>query len=189
MARPLFACFCGTTSLSDFPRPYITVLLPWDSRCGPHCHPVEARRGISQFLHKECPCMHGVYDRAGSEHASRWRRARCGLPLSSSTSAPRTEFGFAAQYPACTSPRTNASPLPLRTRAHGWGRCGSLSLHRTTLSFATPCQLTGALRGLEPGGEQHGPARGVTTEPRAGLETPEPRTTRSPADGCRPGFC
>src|SRR5207249_12011999 len=44
---------------------------------------------------------------------------------------------FAAQYPACASPCQRFTP-PCERRRMTRGRCGSLPLHRTTLSFATP---------------------------------------------------
>ena len=47
-------------------------------------------RGISRFPCEVLPCMLGVSDRAGSLRASRCRRARCGLPPSSTASAPRS---------------------------------------------------------------------------------------------------
>jgi hypothetical protein len=46
--------------------------------------------GISRFPHEVHPCMPGVSDRAESRCASPYRRTRCGLPSSSSTSALRS---------------------------------------------------------------------------------------------------
>ena len=66
--------------------------------------------GISRFSREVCPCMHGVSDRAGLRRVSRYRRAGCGLPPSSTASASRSEVAFAAQYPACTFPCQRFAP-------------------------------------------------------------------------------
>jgi hypothetical protein len=48
------------------------------------------RRGISRFPYKVLPYMHGVFDRAESEHTLRKRCTRCCLPSIPRTSAPRS---------------------------------------------------------------------------------------------------
>src|SRR5262249_30320835 len=48
------------------------------------------KRGISRFPHKVLACMHGVSDRAGSEHTLRWRCTRSSLPPISTASASRS---------------------------------------------------------------------------------------------------
>ena len=82
------------------------------------------RRGISRFPHKVPAYMHGVSDRAGSEYASRWRRAQCCLPPISTASASRITSCFRNwayisrlnTRPVCTS--VNASKPPSRAAPH-----------------------------------------------------------------------
>src|SRR5262249_18808360 len=53
-------------------------------------HYATDNHGISRFPCEMLPCMHGVFDRAGSRRASRSRRAWCCLPPASTASAPRS---------------------------------------------------------------------------------------------------
>ena len=81
----------------------------------------------SRFPCKVLACMLGVCDRAGSRSVLPMRRFRCGLPLSSTASAPRR--ARSSRHGACLSrlntqpARTpvNASPTPLRTVTHDSG--------------------------------------------------------------------
>ena len=67
---PLFGDFPGTTGLSDFPRPFIVVLLPWDLRRGPRHHPLGPAVGSPDFRAKH------FHTCTGSQTA-RGRRAPC----------------------------------------------------------------------------------------------------------------
>lgn len=101
-------------------------------------------RGISRFPCKALPYMLGVSDRAGSRGVSRSRRPRYGLPPSGTASAPPTGRSSAATVVISrlnTRPARspiNASPRLYGRRRMTRGRCGSLALHRMTLSFTTP---------------------------------------------------
>jgi len=83
-------------------------------------------RGISRFPCEVLPCVPGVFDRAGSHRASRWRRVGCGLPPSSTASAPRSNPPCGGAWisrldtqPA--RPPVNASPVELPPPAHDSG--------------------------------------------------------------------
>ena len=85
------------------------------------------RRGISRLPRKVLPYMPGVFDRAGSEHTSRWRHAQCCLPRSSTASASRRACCLRSR--ACISrlntqpvrPPVNASSPPSRAAPHDSG--------------------------------------------------------------------
>ena len=60
--------------------------------------------GISRFPREVSAYVHGVSDRAGLWHTSRYRCTRWGLPLSPTASASRSKSSYAAEYPARTFP-------------------------------------------------------------------------------------
>ncbi len=94
---------------------------------------VTGEDGISRFPREVVPHVLGVFDRAGSRNASRWRRPGCCLPPSPTASAPRSEFlSRLNTRPARTPVNASSRPrgLPRMTR----GRRGSLTL-RTYDSF------------------------------------------------------
>ena len=114
-----------------------SACVSWTSRCGPPRHAADGRT-------RDLP----VLARDVSVHARglRPRGVRVALALATHRvwpSASGYSVGtpdatvFAAQYPACTSPCQRFTPS-LRRLTHDSGPCGSLLLHRTTLSFATP---------------------------------------------------
>jgi len=63
------------------------------------------------------PSVHGVFDRAGFDHISRYRCARCGLPLLLTASAPRRNALSRLNTRPARTP-VNASMLPLRATPH-----------------------------------------------------------------------
>jgi hypothetical protein len=75
--------------------------------------------GISRFPNMVVPGVHGVCDRAGAERVSRWRRARCGLPLLLTASAPRRVLSRLNTRPV-RSP-VDASTPPSRAPPHDPG--------------------------------------------------------------------
>src|SRR6266404_172024 len=94
------------TSL-DFPtRPKTTTAL------GEH--------GISRFPSEVSPYVHGVSDRAGLWHTSRYRCTRWRLPLLLTASASRRKFLTRLNTRPARSP-VNASTLPLRAAPHDSG--------------------------------------------------------------------
>ena len=84
-------------------------------------------RGISRFPCRVLPYMRGVSDRAGSLGALPERRLGCGLPLTSTASAPQRAHCLRSgawisrldTQPARTP--ANASPSSSRTRTHDSG--------------------------------------------------------------------
>ena len=112
------------------------------------------RRGISRFPYKVLAYMHGVSDRAGSEHTLRWRCARYCLPTFSTASASRRACCLRSR--ACISrlntrpvrPPANASMPPSRAAPHGSGPLwfANPSTYETFIHNTLPV-LTGARRG------------------------------------------
>jgi hypothetical protein len=73
--------------------------------------------GISRFPREVSPYVHGVFDRAGLWHTSRYRRTRWGLPLSPTASTSRSKFLTRLNTRPARSP-ANASTPPLRAAPH-----------------------------------------------------------------------
>ena len=63
--QSLFEGFTGTMKLSDFPQPFIAVVLLRFTARTSRCHPPRPVRGISRFSCIELPRMLRVYDSAG----------------------------------------------------------------------------------------------------------------------------
>ena len=76
--------------------------------------------GISRFPCEVLPWVHGVCDRAGLWHTSRYRCTRWGLPLLLTASASRSNFLTRLNTRPARSP-VNASTLLLRTAPHDSG--------------------------------------------------------------------
>jgi hypothetical protein len=68
--QPLFKGFTGTIGLSDFPQPFIAVVLLRFTARTSRCHPTRPVRGISRFSCIELPRMLRVSDSAGPVHNS-----------------------------------------------------------------------------------------------------------------------
>ena len=76
--------------------------------------------GISRFPREVSPYVHGVFDRAGLWHTSRYRCTRWSLPPSPTASASRSKCPTRLDTrPACSP--VNASTLLLRTAPHDSG--------------------------------------------------------------------
>jgi len=103
--------------------------------------------GISRFPWKVFPHMHKVYDRAGSWHVSRLRHDRYCLPYRPTTSAPWTLHVLHGSILGLYIPLSTLQPWHYCHRRMTRGRCGSLDLHRMTLSFTTPYRFWPALSG------------------------------------------
>ncbi len=63
--QPLFEGFTGIIGLSDFPQPFIAVVLLRFTARASRCHPTRPVRGISRFSCIELPRMLRVSDSAG----------------------------------------------------------------------------------------------------------------------------
>ena len=81
--------------------------------------------GISRLPRKVFPYVPGVYDRAGSRSASRYRRPGCGLPPPLKASPPTASAPqsnpFRGSIPGPHRTAVNASPPPSRATAHDSG--------------------------------------------------------------------
>ena len=76
--------------------------------------------GISRFPCEALAYVHGVSDRAGLWHTSRYRCTRSGLPLLLTASASRRKFLTRLNIRPARSP-VNASTPPLRAAPHDSG--------------------------------------------------------------------
>jgi len=107
--------------------------------------------GISRFPHKVHPYMPGVFDRARASCTLPYRRSRCGLPSSSTTSAPRSTCFRRAWISRLNTqparPPVNASraQLPAPTHDSGSLRVANPSAHETFIHNTLPVS-TGARR-------------------------------------------
>ena len=91
----------------------------WDFPTRPTAFTAVGRHGISRFSREVWPCMRGVFDRAGFPGVLRWRRQRCGLPLSPTASAPRRKLSRLNGQPA--RPPVNASRRQSPASTHDSG--------------------------------------------------------------------
>jgi len=73
--------------------------------------------GISRFPREAPMCVHGVSDRAGFQHTSRYRCTGWGLPLSPTASASRRVVLTRLNTRPARSP-VNASTPPSRAAPH-----------------------------------------------------------------------
>ena len=100
----MFRRLPGTMSLSDFPRPFIGVVLLWDSPRGPLGHHPAAKHGTSRLPKEMFPYVFAASDRAEPDK----RVTLAASPISPSTSTDRVgtpkERAVATQYPARTYP-------------------------------------------------------------------------------------
>src|SRR6266545_4304139 len=112
------------------PRYYGAVRLPalvhhrrvsWDFPMRSAAPSATDERGLSRFPFAVLGHVPGVSDRAGSDHASRWRRGQHGLPLASTASAPRSGSWISRLNTRPVPPPVNASQSPLRTPTHDSG--------------------------------------------------------------------
>src|SRR5229473_2904778 len=135
----LFGDFAGTTGLSDCPWSCITGVCPWTSRCGLWRHPPGATTGspgsrarcvrtCSGSLTARDSLVSCILDTPDVAFRFLPRRRRPGGVV------------FRGSLPGLHVPLSTLRGRPRMTR----GRCGLLTLHRTTLAFATPRRFSPA---------------------------------------------
>ena len=134
----LFGDFSGTTGPSDFPRPSITGVCPWTSRCS--LRPLVPQAdvgppGSRARCFRACP---------GSQTARGPLASRAGdalgvaFRLSPRRRHPGVVQSFRGSIPGPHVPLSTLHPRPYGRWRMTRSRCGSLRLHRTKLPFATP---------------------------------------------------
>jgi hypothetical protein len=116
----LFGDFPGTVGLSELPRSVRHRRTSLDFPMRPKATAALGEPGISRFPREVSTYVHGVSDRAGLWHTSRYRCTRWGLPLLLTASASRSEFLTRLNTRPARSP-VNASTLPLRAAPHDSG--------------------------------------------------------------------
>jgi hypothetical protein len=100
-------------------------------------HVAPGKNGNSRFPCEVLPYVHGVFDRAGSQHTSRYRYAKCGLPLLLTASTSRSKFLTRLDTRPICSP-VNASMPPLRVAPHDSGSMWLAIPSSCDFSFTTP---------------------------------------------------
>lgn len=140
----LFGSFPGTTGLSDFPRSSITGVCPWTSRrglpnpsrqatAGSPGSRVRCVRTCSGSLTAQGPVVPRDIGTTGFAFRFPPQRRHPGVPAASATG-----HGFRGSIPGPHFPLSTLRPRPCERRRMTRSRCGSLFLHRMTLSFTTP---------------------------------------------------
>ncbi len=118
--QSLFEGFTGTMKLSDFPQPFIAVVLLRFTAQTSRCHPTRPVRGISRFSCIECPRMRGVSDSAGPVHDSLTNALHCvAFPIVQRGRHPGGVISELNTRPAL--PPVNASRAASRLPAHDSG--------------------------------------------------------------------
>ena len=127
--RPRERCFFLTSTFIELLRYYRAVRLPRSVRhrrtsldfpMRPKATAALGEPGISRFPREVSAYVHGVSDRAGLWHTSRYRCTRWGLPLSPTASASRSKPLTRLNTRPARSP-VNASTPPLRAAPHDSG--------------------------------------------------------------------
>ena len=118
--------------------------LDFPLRPGPHPLP-PGSHGISRFSPRMFPGVLGVLDRAGSARDSRSRPVRYCLPQRRGRRHPGVVV-FRGSIPSPPVPLSTLRLTPRGLLRMTRGRCGSLLLHRMTLSFTTSRRFLSAHR-------------------------------------------
>ena len=118
--------------------------LDFPLRPGPHPLP-PGNHGISRFSREMFPDVLGVSDRAGSARDSRFRPVRYRLPHRRGRRHPGVMV-FRGSIPSPPVPLSTLRLRPCGLLRTTRGRCGSLILHRMTLSFTTSRRFLSAHR-------------------------------------------
>src|SRR5208282_5910221 len=140
-----FADFPATTTGPDFSCPCIIGFGPPAFPMRTRDLAIDGRAGDLPVPAQGASVHAGVSDHAGPDRHSRWRARPCGLPHTSTASAPRCRNcrgSMAGLHAPLSTLRRAPHGAPRMTR----GRCGSLLLHRVGLAPTTPCRSPGALR-------------------------------------------
>ena len=118
--QSLFEGFTGTMRLSDFPQPFIAVVLLRFTARTSRCHPPRPVRGISRFSCIELPRMLRVSDSAGPVGDSLHNAAhRVAFPAVPRGRHPGRVISELNGWPAL--PPVNASRAASRLPAHDSG--------------------------------------------------------------------
>src|ERR671918_1243568 len=139
----LFGDFAGTTGLSDCPCPFIVGVCPWTSRRGPLVHRQRADRGSPGSRARCVRACTGSLTARDSIASCRYDASDMAFRLPPRRRRPEGAF-FRGCIPGLPVPLSTLRGRPRMTR----GRCGPLTLHRTTLASATPRRFNPAHGGL-----------------------------------------
>ena len=136
--RPLFGSFPGTIGLSDFPRSFIAVVLPWDSQHGPQGHLLRPNVGPpGSRMRSFCTCS-GSLTTQGLATSRDSDVANIAFRFCGQRRHPKVYNIFRGSIALPALPLPTLRLYPYEDKRMTRGRCGSLSLHRMELSSTTP---------------------------------------------------
>ena len=154
--------------LSDFPASFLTAVPLSGFPCRPLRNHYVDWAGISCIPCKKFPCMHGVSDPAEPGYTS---RLRCpGVAFRMPEVRRRSELFrcFRGSIPCLHFPLSTLRVWRYHHTRMTRGRCGSLRLHRRTLSFPTLYRFTAhSVLGGSQGKRCGGPVRRGRDQPPA----------------------
>ena len=110
--QPLFGSFPGTMRLSDFPRSFITVVLPRDSQHGPQDYLLRSNVGPPGSRARSLRACSGSLTTQGPAISRDCDMTDIAFRFFEQRRHPRVTLSR-LNVPACTSP-VNASPITLR---------------------------------------------------------------------------
>ena len=133
--------------LHALPRQTVSLAAAWTSRCGLRLAWPQTNAGspgsrakrfrtCSGSLTARGPVASRAHDASGVAFRSVPQRRHPGIAV-----ALATVRCFRGSIPGLHIPLSTLRPRPRGRRRMTRGRCGSLALHRMTLSFTTPCRF------------------------------------------------
>ena len=143
--QPLFGSFSGTVRLSDFPRSFITVVLPWDSQHGPQGHLLRPNVGPPGSRVRSFGTCAGSLTTQGPTTSRNSDVANVAFRICGQRRHPEVYniFRGSIALPALLLSTLRLYPYEYKRMTRG--RCGLLHLHRMELSSTTPHRFSPAL--------------------------------------------
>ena len=141
---PLFGSFLGTMRLSDFPRPFIAAVLPWDSQRGPFLKASRSNMGPPGSCAKSLRTCSGSLTTQGLVASRDNDTTSIAFRFCGQRRHPKVYNIFRGSIALPVHPLSTLRPYPYGYKRMTRGRCGSLLLHRLELSSITPCRFYGA---------------------------------------------
>jgi hypothetical protein len=143
--QPLFGNFSGTMRLSDFPRSFITVVLPWDSQHGPPYYSLRPNVGPPGSRVKSFGTCAGSLTTQGPATSRDSGAAYVAFHFCGQRRHPEVYHIFRGSIALPALPLSTLRLYPYEYKRMTRGRCGSLCLHRMELSSTTLHRFSPAL--------------------------------------------
>ena len=136
--RPLFESFPGNMGLSDFPRSFIAVLLPWDSQRGPQAHLPRPNMGPPGSRVRSFRACLGSLTTQGPATSCDNDAADIAFRFCGQRRHPKVYHIFRGSIALPALPLSTLRLYPYEDKRMTRGQCGSLHLHCMELSSTTP---------------------------------------------------